>query len=49
MEERRKIGSGSKESEVKDAGSLYGCDCCIKRLYAIFSGLVVKDGLNRST
>ena len=41
MEERRK--SGSKESKIKVSGSLHGFDCCIKKLYAIFVGLVVEN------
>ena len=45
MEERRK--SGSKESKIKDAGSLHRFDCCIKKLYAIFVGFVIEDGLKK--
>ena len=45
MEERRK--SRSKKVKIKDEGSLYGCDCCIKKLYAIFAGFVIEDGFKK--
>ena len=45
MEDQRK--SGSKEGEIKDAASLYGCDYCIKKLYEIFTGLVIEDGFKK--